>query len=263
MDRMALTFQSICSSSSGNCITVSSPGTRLVIDCGLSSMRRTRQILSLLGQEMAISSILLTHTHSDHIAYYPLRVLEEMNLPIRLHEACVGPLQERHYNGRRFDSLRLRPFGDEGFEVGDFWVRPFEVAHQPHCATFGFEIHGEEKKIAIATDLCEWERQLEHFVDADFIFVESNHDLGLLRERYNPNSRYHLPNPQAAKLLKAVIRESKKPPRQVMLGHLSSQRNTPRLAVCETARAFERAGGTMPFALSAAPLKSASGVIRI
>jgi len=260
---MALFFQTLCSSSAGNCITLNSETTRLVIDCGLSSMRRTRETLAALNDSVPVSAVLLTHTHSDHIAYYPLRALEQMALPIRLHEASMGQLKDKHYNGRRFGALKLAPFGDDVFDVGDFRIRPFEVAHQPWCATFGFEILHQDRKIVIATDLCEWENLLGHFVEADFIFVESNHDLALLRQNFNPNSRYHLPNLQTAELLMAVIEESKTSPKHVMLGHLSSHRNTPRLAVQETTQAFQRAGRRMPFALTAAPLKSPSAEVRL
>ena len=74
---MSLHFQSICSSS-GNCLALWSENTRILIDCGLSSMKRTRHVLSsLAGGPELIDSVFLTHTHSDHISYYPLRVLEE------------------------------------------------------------------------------------------------------------------------------------------------------------------------------------------
>ena len=260
---MTLTFQTLCSSSSGNCLTLCSETTRLVIDCGLSSMRRTRQTLLPLHEEVPISAVLLTHVHGDHISHYPLRVLEQMNLPVRLHEACLEHLTQKHYNGQHFTSLNIEPFNETAFDIGDFRIRPFEIAHQPWVATFGYEIFHQDRKIVIATDFCQWEKVLDRFVNADFIFVESNHDMELLRQYYNPNSRYHLPNRKTAELLMAAVDESTKTPAAVMLGHLSNQRNTPHLAVKETALAFEYAGRKIPFALSAAPLKDVGPVMRI
>lgn len=260
---MTLHFQTLCSSSAGNCITLYSESTRLVIDCGLSSMRRTRRALAELHADVSVSAVLLTHLHGDHISYYPLRVLEEMGLPIRLHESCIDPLKDKHYNGRPFSSLHVAPFDGDVFDIGDFRIQPFEVVHQPWCATFGYAIYHGDTKIVIATDFCRWENLVEHFVDADFIFIEANHDMELLRQNFNPNSRYHLPNPQTAALLMAAVDESKKTPQAVMLGHLSSRRNTPHLAVMETIQAFEQGGRVVPFALSAAPLKEAGPVVRI
>lgn len=252
---MSLSFQSICSSSSGNCVTLCSETTRLVIDCGLSSMKRTRQAISSLHTPLPVSAVVLSHIHSDHISYYPLRVLEECGIPVCLHTDNIAPLKEKHFNGYGFKTLKMLPYGSMPFEVGDFRIHPFEVVHNPWYATFGFDIRYQDKKIVIATDFCKWQDIIGHFVNADFIFVESNHDLALLKKYYNPNSRYHLPNSETADLLAAVATESKKSPQAVVLGHLSSQRNTARLALQETKQAFLRAGLSMNFALFAAPLK--------
>lgn len=260
---MSLSFQSLLSSSSGNCVTLCSENTRLVIDCGLSSMKRTWQTLSALHKARPIDAVLLTHLHSDHISYYPLRVLEEMKIPIFLHESTVESLREKHYNGYGFGRLSLKPFESRMFEIGDFCIRPFKVVHNPWYATCGYEIYGDGRKVVFATDFCQWQDILDRFVDTDFMFVESNHDLALLRKYFNPNSRYHLPNPQTAELLAAAVGQSKRPPRAVMLGHLSSQRNTPQLAVRETTQYFNKRGLAMEFALSAAPLKEAGQVVRI
>jgi phosphoribosyl 1,2-cyclic phosphodiesterase len=137
------------------------------------------------------------------------------------------------------------------------------VSHNPDYPTFGFELFYQDKKAVIATDFFEWDSIFDRFVDADFIFVESNHDLGLLEQYYNPNSRYHLPNPKTAQLLVNVIREGRKVPRVIMLGHISSQRNKPKIAIKETVTAFKKAGVEMKFELAAAPLRERCEVVEI
>jgi phosphoribosyl 1,2-cyclic phosphodiesterase len=253
----------VCSSSAGNCVTLSSESSRLVIDCGLSSMKRTRHTLTALHSDVPIDAVLLTHIHSDHISGYPLRVIEEMGLPICLHDDTIPSLKDKHCCGRGVDKLRLLPHRSGSFDIGEFRIRPFEVVHNPWYPTFGYDIRWQDKKIVIATDFCRWDDLLGHFVDADFIFVESNHDLALLKKYYNPNSRYHLPNPGTAELLIAALGQSKKPPQTIMLGHLSSQRNTPQLALHETAQAFERADLPLTIRLLAAPLREAGVSVHI
>ena len=261
---MSLYFQSICSSSSGNCLSLWSDTTRLVIDCGLGSMKRTRYALSSLFNDPAsIDAVLLTHTHGDHISYYPLRVLEEVGLEIYLHDDCVDQLREKHFNGYGFKNLKMTPYRNRKFTVGDFRIRPFEVIHSPYYPTYGYHIQYEEKKIVIATDFLDWESVFEYFLDADFIFVESNHDVELLKKYFNPNSLFHMPNPDTAELLVNVRAESQKAPQIVMLGHLSSQRNEPGIAVKETKNAFRDAGIKMDFDLKAAPLREAGEVVTI
>ncbi len=150
---MSLHFQSICSSSSGNCLALWSDTTKIIIDCGLSSMRTTRQVLSsLFGQAPGAGSVLLTHNHCDHISYYPLRVLEEFGLEVRIHEDCVEQLKEKHFNGYGFRNLNLKPFTNRKFTVGDFSIMPFEVCHSPYFPTYGFQIFYRDTKIVVATD---------------------------------------------------------------------------------------------------------------
>jgi phosphoribosyl 1,2-cyclic phosphodiesterase len=226
-------------------------------------MRRTRQILPLFCDPAEIDSILITHAHSDHISYYPLRVLEEYGHTIRLHDDIVDQFKDKHFYGDKFEGLRVKPFMNRKFHVGEFSIKPFEVVHSPYYPTYGFQIYYQDKKVVIATDFCEWESVFDYFLDADFIFVESNHDLKLLRRYYNPNSRFHMPNPDTGNLLLNIISESKKAPAKVMLGHISSQRNEPDLAIGETIDVFEEAGRDMKFELLAAPLRECSNVVEI
>lgn len=260
---MSLLFQSICSSSSGNCVTLRSDTTQLIVDCGLSSMKRTRKLLSSLNPKLPVTAVLVSHIHSDHISYYPLRILEEYDLPLYVHNDNILPLKENHFKEYGFRRLDIRPFDNTPFEIGDFLIRPFEIIHNPRYPTFGFDIRCLNKKIVIATDICQWHNLIEHFINADLIFVESNHDLVLLRKYFNPNSRYHLSNPQTANLLTAVISGSQKLPQAVILGHLSSQRNTSKLALRETTQAFEKAGLSLNFPLSAAPLEEPGPLVSI
>lgn len=271
---MSLYFRSICSSSSGNCLALWSEHTKILIDCGLSTMTRTRQVLdSLFGQAAnppysrtvaaGVDSILLTHNHSDHISYYPLRVLEEFGHTIRLHEDCVSQLKEKHFNGYGFKKLNIKPFKNKKFTIDEFSIKPFEVNHNPSFPTYGFQVICKDKKIVIATDFYEWESVFEYFLDADFIFVESNHDLELLEQFYNPNSQFHMPNPETGNLLLNAIGNSKKSPSIVMLGHISSQRNERDLARRETVSVFEEAGKQMDFELLTAPLTECSELIEI
>jgi phosphoribosyl 1,2-cyclic phosphodiesterase len=261
---MPLHFKSLCSSSSGNCLLLWTDRTRLLIDCGLSSMRRTRETLTRhLGNPADLDAVIVSHNHSDHISYYPLRVLEELGTTIRIHENSLQQLKDKHFNGYGFGSLKLKPFGDAPFTVGDLSIRPFEVPHNPYYSTYGFVITYMNKKIVLATDFSSWQNSLDYFTDSDFIFVESNHDMELLRLYFNPNSRFHMPNLKTGQMLCEVRKKSKKPPKTVMLGHLSLQRNEPHIALAETHRAFKNAGMKLDFELLAAPRLESSVEVKI
>ncbi|MCE5185332.1 MAG: MBL fold metallo-hydrolase [Planctomycetaceae bacterium] len=251
---MSVYFQSICSSSSGNCLTLWTASSRLIIDCGLGSMRKTRSVLQSLGLPRA-DGVLLSHLHSDHISHYPLKTLESDRVPLYVHENCLDELKPRHFGDYGFNDLSLKPFSERQFSIGDFKIKPFAVPHMPGFFTCGFEIYVGDKKIVMATDFREWAAVFDRFVEADFIFVESNHDLELLRKYFNPNSRYHMPNPRTAELLVNVQKHSRRRIQTVMLGHISSQRNKPQIALDEMRRAFVNADLLMDFELRAAPLR--------
>ena len=174
-----------------------------------------------------VSNTLSTEKHSHCFSYYPLRVLEELQTTIRIHENCVEQLKDKHFNGYGFGSLKLKTFGDKSITIGDLSIKPFEVPHNPYFFTCGFVITYMNKKAVIATDFNSWQDSVDYFTDSDFIFVESNHDLELLRLYYNPNSRFHMPNLKTGQMLCEIRSKSRKPPKTVMLGHLSSQRNEP------------------------------------
>ncbi|MHC4579821.1 MAG: MBL fold metallo-hydrolase [Planctomycetota bacterium] len=261
---MPLQFKSLRSSSSGNCLLVWTDRTRVLIDCGLGSMKRTRAVLKKnFGDQLDIDAVVVSHMHSDHIGYYSLRVLDSLGLKVRVHESCVSQLKDKHFNGRAFNSLKLRPFDDGSFKVGDLSFQACEVPHSLWYPTYGFVVKYKKRKMVIATDFNDWGSLLEHFVDSDFIFVESNHDLDLLARHFNPNSRFHMPNPETARLLRTARKHSRRPPQAVMLGHLSAIRNRPNIALKETETSFERAGLELDFPLLAAPRLEASAEVKV
>ena len=265
---MSLHFKSLSSSSAGNCLVLWSDKTRIIIDCGLPSMRRTRELLeNNLGNPAHIDSVIISHMHSDHINHQSLRVIEEYGLKLRVYEKCLNQLRGKHYNGHRFKSFGLDTFSDKCFTVGDLSIQPFEVPHNPNFLNCGFVVRCKEDKnwktAVIATDFHNSLNISNYFVDVDFIFVESNHDLGLLAKYFNPNSRFHMSNPKTGELLYCAYVQSRKKPHTVMLGHLSRERNTETCALRETKRVFQEKGVDLYFKLLAAPSYESSKLIEI
>ncbi len=264
---MALHFQSLRSSSSGNCLMLWTEDTRILIDCGVPAQFRCRDLLEeYAGCPSKIDAVIVTHAHTDHIRYDSLRVFEAFGIPVHCHRACLPQIFDRH-RARECNRVTFRPFGKERFTVGDFAVEPFGVSHHPYFPTCGFVIRrrkdGLEKKVVIATDFNNDAGLLDHFAEADFIFVEANHDPDLLRKYFNPNSLYHMENSRTGRLLASALERSNSAPVAIMLGHLSEERNSSDLALDTVGTILERdrPGGFPP--LYAAPRRSASRVITI
>jgi phosphoribosyl 1,2-cyclic phosphodiesterase len=261
-------FKSYASSSGGNCLALWTARTAILIDCGLGSMKRTRRVLADLREAAPpVSAVVVSHLHGDHISYYPLRVFEQMAVPVRVHAGSIDPLRRLHFNGYGFGSLAIEGYTAEPFTVGDLHVEPFALAHHPACPTFGFVVRckagGRWLKAVVATDFNRPDDVRPHLIDADFIFIESNHDLELLKRYYNPNSRYHMPNPRTAELLCQTRLQSKHAPTAVMLGHLSPQRNHPEIALAEIQSHFRQYLIPNDFPLHAAPQNTPSQTLTI
>ncbi|AQT69411.1 ribonuclease Z [Anaerohalosphaera lusitana] len=261
---MALTFQTLISSSKGNCLVLSSRTTRLVIDCGFRSQKAVRAAFDQqFGLDGGPDAVLVTHLHGDHINYSALKVLQQRMVPLYIHEESVDLLPGKHFRGYRFAELDVNSYAARSFVIGDLTVRPIEVPHAPGHLTHAFEIAHDGRRIVVAADFFDAAAIRDVMIDADFVYIESNHDLQLLRENWNPNSRWHMPNPITAELICEVADISEKPPTAVMLGHLSEQRNRPEIVLDEMHTAFKRKRLNMSFDLTVAPLYEASHVIQI
>jgi phosphoribosyl 1,2-cyclic phosphodiesterase len=238
--------------------------TTLLIDAGFSSVRSGRKILE--GHLPGIDGAIISHLHSDHIQYASLRLLEESRIPIHLFEGDIRPLAGRHFRQLPFLHLKIRPFSESPFRIGDFAVRPFRLPHDGIRATFGFALYangnGKQKKVVIATDFRDWRGLPGWFADSDFIYVEANHDPELLRTNPNPRSHFHLSNEKCGRLLRQVFSQSRSAPPTLMLGHLSAKRNRPELAR-ETVAEILAAGGQRAVRIHIAPRHEPSEVISI
>ena len=261
---MSLIFQSLCSGSSGNSLLLRTGDTTLLIDAGFPSMKACRKALGeFLGE---IDGVVISHLHSDHIHHYSLRVLEDCRIPIYVYEKEIKLLASWHFRQSPFLELKIRPFFDRPFPVGAFSILPFRVPHDGIRRTFGFEISidqkGRQKKVVVATDFWDWRGLPGRFENADFIYVEANHDPELLRANPNPRSHFHLSNEKCGRLLSQAFSKSRNLPCAVMLGHLSEVRNRPTIARGTVLEMLDR-GPYQDVALHIAPRHEPSEEITI
>ena len=264
---MDIFFRSYRSSSAGNCLALWTADTSILIDCGVRTLGDCRAIVrGHRDGHGPIHGVFVTHAHGDHLSADAARVLREEGIPIYAHPHVVPHLRARHRVGEGVGSP-IQAFPSDDFIFGDFEVTAIRLPHTPNVPTFGFAVeagHGaRRRKLVVCTDFNDFSTVRPHLAGADFVFVEANHDLALLGQHPNPNSRYHLSNVKTAGLLCEVFGDGRPAPQLVVLGHLSEQRNRERLAAGEVERAFERQGLRVPFALETAPRFEASRVITI
>jgi phosphoribosyl 1,2-cyclic phosphodiesterase len=229
----------LASGSKGNSLLLSHGQSRLLIDAGLSAREITRRLALAGVAPEAVTAILVTHEHVDHVRGLGL-LSRRHQLPVFLHHATAGTL----HDNQRLESLVEIETGEE-LVIGDFGVRAFPVTHDA-AATVGFVVHGSFGKIGIATDLGIATRLVaEELRNCRCLILESNHDEELLRDGPYPwplkqrirGNHGHLSNRDSSALLDTLCWEGLE---TVCLAHLSETNNHPGLAEAAAREVLDR-----------------------
>src|SRR6202521_1213766 len=121
---MCVTVSMLASGSRGNLLFVASSRTRILVDAGISCRETFKRMKSLGVDPQALSAILITHEHSDHV--YGLETLaKKPRIPIFMtvatHAAWARAL--RNENGERPQLEKFEKFeSGHRFQVGDIEV---------------------------------------------------------------------------------------------------------------------------------------------
>ena len=246
---MAVSVTVLASGSKGNCTLVSSSGTRLLIDAGLSCRELLRRLLLCGHDACGIDAILITHEHTDHVA--GLRVLaRRLKIPVYITASTYQEYQRgaRDAAGHRVNLDRREVFSaGSGFQVGDITVTPFTIPHDAiDPVGFCFRTHGI--KIGIVTDLGYLPDSIKfHLRGTDLLVLESNHDLEMLKVGPYPWSvkqrvmgrKGHLSNDVVSDFIRIDLDSSIS---TLVLGHLSEHNNHPEIVRNVAGRALDKAG---------------------
>ena len=223
---------SLASGSKGNAYVVEQDGVALLIDCGLSCRELRRRLAAVgLGPE-AISAVVFTHSHDDHIRGLPVF---RKNFP----------QAELFANLMTAESIASLVGVDEGdfccfengqsFDVGPFSVAPFSIPHDTSDPV-GYLVRANGETYFHGTDIgTPLDSIGVKLAEADVATLESNHDPVMLRTSGRPpcliqriaGPRGHLSNDQACDLVKRFASPRLK---RLALAHLSRDCNVPHLA---------------------------------
>ncbi|MBE5732184.1 MAG: MBL fold metallo-hydrolase [Clostridiales bacterium] len=226
---MGLKICVLGSGSKGNCTCVWSEKTALLIDVGLS-LSRIEKCLSLFGIDPYSITILLTHTHTDHVSGLE-KFVKKYNNEVYVQDVSYYTLFDKCniYTGN------VCRFTGSEFFVGDITVVPEKLSHDVPCVGYSLVCNG--KKISFATDTGKLtDRTVTRFSDADLVVLESNHDEDMLRNstKYSAflkqrilSDRGHLSNATASD---CAVKLAMSGVRQFILAHLSQENNIPELA---------------------------------
>ncbi len=233
----------LASGSTGNSTLLETGRTTLLIDAGLGKKEITRRF-ETLGRAFPerVDAILVTHEHTDH-SNALAQLARHWNCPAYLTEPTHREIVRMYAGdpakpGRKatFDRIEYVRAG-ESFEIGDVEINPFRIPHDA-ADPIGFAFRASGTKVAITTDLGYLPQHVkQHLREADFLMIESNHDLEMLKVGPYPwhikqrimSRTGHLSNSVVSDFFSdSEVFDAR--PRHIVLAHLSEHNNHPDIA---------------------------------
>lgn len=220
------------SGSGGNSIYIGDSSGAVLIDAGRSA-RQIERALEINGlNSNKIHSVFVTHEHSDHV--------DGLKVFAKKHAAAV-------YGSRgTICSLIDKKIIDKTInyniicgeiKLDGLCIKPFEISHD--CSQgFGYviKLFRSGIKTAICSDLGLISKTVfEAISGSDVVFIESNHDINMLKNGSYPSflkqrilsDTGHLSNDACSKILPHLLYRGAT---RFILYHLSSKNNTPQAA---------------------------------
>ena len=220
----------LSSGSSGNCFFIEADnGSSMLVDVGISC-KQVIERLDLIGKKPEkIGGIFITHEHTDHIRGVDV-FARKFNIPVF---ATSGTFKDRFIVD---DELVNEIDNTDILKFKGIQVEAFSKSHKA-ADPVSFSVMEKNKRVSVITDsgfACV--NIQSHIKDADFLFLESNHDEKMLLEgRYPwPTKKWiksdlgHLSNNQASL---AVLEHAPKKLKNIILSHISENNNTPSVAL--------------------------------
>lgn len=239
---MSLEIITIASSSKGNCTCIRNDNRVILIDMGISLCRLKIALNNIKISIDSIDAIIVTHEHNDHVSGLS-RLLSKHKIPIYANRDSMNLIAVKH----KLNDFKSYDVNECGFSIGDIDIQPFRTRHDS-VHSLGYSFYNKNNKISIATDLgCVTSSVINNLSGSDAVLVESNYDANMLRNGSYPqyiknrilSSVGHLSNQDCAEL---VLRLAGAGTRSFLLGHLSENNNTRRLAYSTTSSLLESNG---------------------
>ena len=218
----------LASGSSGNCFYVSNGDNSVLVDAGISC-RQIELRMAKIGRNIEdIDAVFVTHEHGDHISGVDV-LARKYKLPIY---ATKGTINQKLCKRKEL----IKPIkNDESIKIGKMEIQAFPKSHDASDPV-GFSLFNH-KRVSVITDIGYCCQNVKDFVsDSDMLFLESNHNLGMLEDGPYPiylkrrikGEKGHLSNKDSAL---CVLEHGGSELKEVILSHLSKNNNGPKKAL--------------------------------
>ena|SRR3989338_6047156 len=215
----------LSSGSSGNSFYIGNRHEGILVDAGISSRQIVSRLDNLKIPAERIKGIFITHEHADHTKGIDV-FSRHFNIPVFATQKTADFLHGRIKIIENKDTIKIA-----GLEI-----ESFSKSHKA-ADPVSFSVSDGKKRASIITDagFC-CNNILREIRDADFLCLESNHDIKMLESGSYPyflknwikSDLGHLSNMQASL---AVLEHAPSKLKQIILSHISKNNNTPELAL--------------------------------
>ena len=220
----SLSFASLGSGSKGNGTLVAIKDSCILLDCGFGLKETELRLERLAIHPDAITAILVTHEHGDHIGGVAA-FARKYERPVYLTAGTLRASRIGHLPGLNIINSQ------DAFVLGDLHITPVAVPHDAK-EPVQFVFRAGKSVLGVLTDIgCITPHVVAQYADCDALLLEANHCAAMLADGpYPPSLKErisggwgHLSNDQTAALLQALT----KPLQHLVLAHLSEQNNHP------------------------------------
>lgn len=253
------------SGSTGNCTLLESGDTKILIDAGLAG-KTICEALHFCGIDPAtLSALVITHEHIDHVKGAGI-LSRKFGLPVYANEGTWEGM--RNKLGKIDESLCRTFDTDKSFCIDNVDITPVSIPHDTNDpVAFTFTAAG--KKISVATDIGHVTKKVEKALSgSDLLLMEANHDVEMLKNGPYPkelqdrilSNHGHLSNEKCGELLCRLYNTGVK---RSILGHLSRENNTERLALETVSSLLAESGIGRDYMLKVAHYDRVSGKFEV
>ena len=225
MDTVSLKIAALATGSKGNVSYITSSNCQILVDAGLTAINLEKKLRDFQIDPKNIDGILITHTHTDHIAGLKT-FLKKYHTKVYLSQKMYNEIYEYITN---YEII------EDDFTINDLNIKIIKLSHDTDDVN-GYIIENKNKSIVYITDTGYINRKYFPLLKNRTIYViESNHDVSMLMNGNRPyhikqrilGDRGHLNNEATANYLVKFIGPKTK---KIILIHLSEDNNAPELA---------------------------------
>jgi len=165
----------LTSGSSGNCFYIENAGNAILVDAGITA-KKVCEKLDIIGKKPeSIKGIFLSHEHIDHTRGIDV-LARKFNIPVFATEKTV----KNNFicsNQNLINYINKK----DNVRIGGMEVEAFSKSHGA-IDPISFTI-SNGKRVSVITDVGHACKNVcSNVSDADFLFLESNHDLNMLEK---------------------------------------------------------------------------------